>query len=949
MIFLINYTKFVSAHELDKLVNCERVLALVGPSELWTSQPQTPAEMMTVNILQFQRILTQVVGSSYQLVHRRDDIFDLAPIFNGIQWSVEFKKGYDVGIYLNKQEKRLVFPDNYSISSVELAALIRQWLVAHPLHPYTAKTQIETPKRFQLEALRVYEAQRLRGENKLLIVSPGSTGKTWILKKVLELNIKQKPLKIIIADQRLGLRQLRSSLSQDGVKNTVWGDGFKVDTDFYKNMDTSPHFLFTTSITFKKWLQQASTKDKEALRQLTDIVIYDEAHHIGAELTYDLLPKWLGEDSDSPFLLGSTATPIHAETNIQDLFDGATFWAYLDTSDNFLANSNSHQREVEDLVTQLELAIREGDVTPIEKINILSSLDLQIEGVPLFISETSDGNGRNVLNTQYYSKVFSRLSPLLEQDGSSFIVTATIAEAERVYDYIRQLYPQKRVKFLHSNISRFELDRIEAELKNSELDIVVAVKMLDESVNVLSLNNYIDLTSSMSPRQFIQRLSRITRLSLGKHYTHSSFFIYVDESTVRESIQLMDRLLKSRMRGHVYNLKQRDIRDFEAPELVDTDSFNEWTRLRNQLYNFWIKTRKTSNERFEELDSFVRTHQRLPSQVAKNPKEKPLGDWLSGIKSRDPVSWYQNLSEDAIKILESKNLLGRQIKTKIERFKELDSFVRTYRRLPSQVAKNPKEKSLGGWLNAYKNRNLESWYQGLSEDVIKILESKNLLGRQIKTKIERFKELDSFVRTYQRLPFNNAEDPEEKSLATWLNSFKNRNSESWHQDLSEDVIKILESKNLLGRQRKTTNERFKELDSFVLAHQRLPSGRVEDPEEKSLATWLNSFKNRNSESWYQGLSEDVIKILESKNLLGRQIKTTNERFKELDSFVLAHQRLPLASSKNSKEKSLGGWLVKHKSRKPESWYHKLSEGVIKILESKNLLTRLSKIEIKSIS
>lgn len=62
-------------------------------------------------------------------------------------------------------------------------------------------------------------------------------------------------------------------------------------------------------------------------------------------------------------------------------------------------------------------------------------------------------------------------------------------------------------------------------LRDRRLDAVVAIRCLDEGIDVPNIRNAFILASSTNPRQFIQRRGRLLRLAPGKNRAHIWDFI----------------------------------------------------------------------------------------------------------------------------------------------------------------------------------------------------------------------------------------------------------------------------------------------------------------------------------------------------------------------------------------------------------------------------------------
>ena len=122
---------------------------------------------------------------------------------------------------------------------------------------------------------------------------------------------------------------------------------------------------------------------------------------------------------------------------------------------------------------------------------------------PLFIQGSSD---LYVLNPYYYKRLAGILHPILEFNRKGFIVTATIAEADRLAVFLNEVFEDVEFESYHSDLTREEQERVRHRSKESESHYIVAVRSLDEGVNLPHLSAYIDLNSNVSVKQMVHRI-----------------------------------------------------------------------------------------------------------------------------------------------------------------------------------------------------------------------------------------------------------------------------------------------------------------------------------------------------------------------------------------------------------------------------------------------------------
>lgn len=187
--------------------------------------------------------------------------------------------------------------------------------------------------------------------------------------------------------------------------------------------------------------------DADVYRELTSVLeslFFDEAHHFGAYQTRESLQR-LVEDSDA-FLFGSTATPVHHEVRLTDLFE-VNHFSYLREAD--LSGSVSKKT-----LLQLSRAIERGDITGFDDVYLLGETLFKRAGVeePLFKRESE--SGYQVINPWYYRRLVEVLNPILVSNHRGLIVTASIRESERLSEYLNGVFGG-RIRFspFHSRTS----------------------------------------------------------------------------------------------------------------------------------------------------------------------------------------------------------------------------------------------------------------------------------------------------------------------------------------------------------------------------------------------------------------------------------------------------------------------------------------------------------------
>ena len=460
--------------------------------------------------------------------------------------------------------KTLKVPGNFfsSSSSSSVASptkLLRRWLIGHELHPYnpTRANGRLLEKPVQIEALRAYDQAIEAGHRSFLHIAPTALGKGLVFSKALLRRVKNmedgKKVIFVTVDRIHLVDQISSTIESlvrskniPPVRLINWNNRKENNSDserlFFNEVRSSvtgetPSVFFITSQSLKLRLAGLREKDSETYRRLTsslDSLFFDEAHHSGAYQTRMSLES-LFEDSGA-FLFGSTATPVHPEVRLTDLFE-VNHFSYLRTEVD-LSGLVSKK-----ILLQLSRAIERGDITGFQDIYVLGETLFKRadSSEPLFRSERE--SGYQVINPHYYNRLVEILSPILLSNRRGFIVTASIRESERLSEYLNGVFGGT-ITFspFHSQMGRRERQEVlERSEENSDRShFIVSVRALDEGVDLPRLSAYIDLNSNVSVRQMLHRIGRVLRLSPGK--LESEIVLLSDYKNRRLSEDLLELL-----------------------------------------------------------------------------------------------------------------------------------------------------------------------------------------------------------------------------------------------------------------------------------------------------------------------------------------------------------------------------------------------------------------------
>jgi superfamily II DNA or RNA helicase len=240
------------------------------------------------------------------------------------------------------------------------------------------------------------------------------------------------------------------------------------------------------------------------------LFISDEAHYAGAAVMLRSLPQ------DSPWRLGLSATPIRhydedGSEGILDYFGDIVFSFPLEKAiGEFLTPYYYHPIPVE--MTEDEFA---------EYCVLTEKLRKHIHTENDQLSEV--GQKIAIQRARVQNNSVSKLDWLQENiERYAKFKHALFYVGDRIFPDVQQLLGlEKRVRiheFTHRQTSNEERQQILTRFANGDLQALVAMKCLDEGVDVPPTRTAYFLASSGNPREFVQRRGRVLRRFEGKDF-----------------------------------------------------------------------------------------------------------------------------------------------------------------------------------------------------------------------------------------------------------------------------------------------------------------------------------------------------------------------------------------------------------------------------------------------
>jgi len=272
--------------------------------------------------------------------------------------------------------------------------------------------------------------------------------------------------------------------------------------------------VITTHTTF------ISPDFQESIKRLKapSLLIADEAHHLGAEQS-----RWSYLDN-IPFRLALSATPDRwfddeGTAALRDYFGETVFSFPLEKA---IGVSLTPYYYYPHLVPLTDEELEEYQELSAKIARLMNNKDVQKQQALEMLLIRRAKLMNNAENKR------AVISDLLDQQGT-VKHTLFYCTPEQINDVSKLLGWEKRLlihRFTAKENTK-ERQQLLADFASGKLQALVAMKCLDEGVDVPSTDTAYILASSGNPREFIQRRGRVLRKAPGKEYSYIHDFIAV--------------------------------------------------------------------------------------------------------------------------------------------------------------------------------------------------------------------------------------------------------------------------------------------------------------------------------------------------------------------------------------------------------------------------------------
>ena len=297
-------------------------------------------------------------------------------------------------------------------------------------------------------------------------------------------------------------------------------------------------------------------------------------------------------------------------------------------------------------------------------------------------------------------------------------------------------------------------------------------------------------------------------------------------------------------------------------------------------------------ERLDNMELWKNNHKKMrlhidkngkrPSNTAKHPEEKRLGQWVSTqkknynpsgpdvskyIMNTNPEIWQ--LWTDTLADAKYSEALADPVQDWKNNHKKMRLHIDKNDKTPSQKAKDPEEKRLGQWVSNQKmnynpsgpdvskkimNTNQEIW-QLWTDTLADAKYSEALVLDTVQDWKNNHKKMRLHIDKNGKTPSQKAKDPEEKRLGNWVSNQKTnynpsgptqskdgmKNQEIWQ--LWTDTLADAKYSEALADPVQVWKNNHKKIRLHIDKNGKAPSTHAKDPEEKRLGQWVSTQKN----------------------------------------------------------------------------------------------------------
>jgi len=605
---------------------------------------------------------------------------------SGIEWNYRLLKKNDQSAYQEfERDFQNLFSNSIKINKKELRKYASEWKKPKILKTVDEKEknikeikEKPEPRGAQIEALYELELAREEGVSEALVSAATGVGKTYLA-----------AFDSIDFDKILFLAHREEILNQ--AKDSFENIAPKKEYSFFNGEEKNPAgdivFASVQTLRKEKYLNKYFNKD------FFEYIIVDEFHHAAAESYLNVINYFEPE-----FLLGLTATPYRMDN--KDIFE--------------ICNDN--------LIYELDLkdAINRDLLVPFKYYGIYDS--------KVDYEEIDHQNGK--YNKKELEKALStnKRADLIYDHYKKIAGERTLGFCASIEHakYMTEYFNKQGVKAVcvHSSADKgdYFLSRNKAvsQIKNKEIDIIFAVDIFNEGVDIPSLDTVLFLRPTESYVVFLQQLGRGLRKYPGKDHLKVLDFI-----GNYKRAHYLPLLLSGENPMADKKRKYRNLEEFEYPEgckinfdLKIIDLFKELKKndpLRQRMIDEYYRIKNDIGRRPLRKDIYEGTDIDINEFLKrKHDGKKGYLRFLASIDelNEEEKNWLNSIAEDFLYELEKTSmsksykiptLLALIKDNKLQKSVSMNKVGKTFERFYRNHKKHQKD------LNNKKHKNWEKW------------------------------------------------------------------------------------------------------------------------------------------------------------------------------------------------------------------------------------------------
>lgn len=434
--------------------------------------------------------------------------------------------------YLWNQSKEVDLPliDNYQ-------KYYKSNVVRDYHQEFISTLQPLTQNAMQKEALQQLELTRLRGGKRALVVSATGSGKTYLAAFDVQQLSNPKVRKVLFIVHRDKIR-----FDALYTFRQVFHDDYTYGFFDGKKKDFEVDFLFASNIALSQHLSLFEST-------LFDYIVIDEAHHAGAETIRKIIDHF-----NPRFLLGLTATPHRMDgTDVFQLFDNNLPY-----------------------VLSLREAIRDNLIVPFHYYGIKDEANYEVKDIQNQFDHTEIVSRAQNLDTNIKKHL------VLTEKLRAIGFCRTVKEAEDMAIIMQQFGYQCTSMTADTPyiIRKSAFDSIESDTTGS-LNIIFTVDLLNEGVDIPSINAVFFLRPTDSHVVFTQQLGRGLRKYPGKEYLTVLDFIGNHYERVEQLAIALTSMITTgdHTNRKMINIIKDDFKNLDIPISIHLDQISKDTIL----------------------------------------------------------------------------------------------------------------------------------------------------------------------------------------------------------------------------------------------------------------------------------------------------------------------------------------------------------------------------------